>query len=236
MACSTHSSRVARPRSLSSSSHLATSSSLQAAMSFQEVMPAARSFFSMVGPTPEISERFEASSASALASLLAALPLTAPRGGLHGNSRSIALLHLRLLAAGEDVGDAHDRQLGAEAALALRVLAATLLEGDDLLAARLLDDLAGDGDVAEEGRAEVDLSPSVSISTSPKATVSPGSPTSLAMVISSFAATRNCLPPVLMTANIIVLHVQPRPVVSLFRRGARGTAFWQSVAWLVRSS
>src|SRR5690349_17729424 len=86
-------------------------------------------------------------------SFLAGLGLGGLRSSLRlGGDRSgggIALLHLRLLAAGEDVGDADDGQLGAEAALALRVLAAALLEGDDLLATGLLDDLTGDGDLGE---------------------------------------------------------------------------------------
>ena len=58
--------------------------------------------------------------------------------GLLGLRRGFGL-RLGLPALGEDLGDADHRELLAMAALAARVLAAALLEGDDRLAAALLD-------------------------------------------------------------------------------------------------
>ena len=63
-----------------------------------------------------------------------------------------------------------------------------------------------------------------SISTSPNSTMSPGSRSMPSILILSSAATRYCLPPVLMTANIVLVLV--------FDPGARKfrTGFFQSVA------
>ena len=60
------------------------------------------------------------------------------------------------------------------------------------------------------------VSPSKSASTS-KATTSPGSPGNVITVISSSAATRYCLPPVLITANIVFSVFNP--ALRLKRRG-----------------
>src|SRR5262249_59992723 len=43
--------------------------------------------------------------------------------------------------------------------------------------------------------------------TSPNCTISPGEPLTLSTLITSSAATRYCLPPVLMTANIVIVLV-----------------------------
>src|ERR1700693_2661989 len=72
------------------------------------------------------------------------------------------------------------------------------------------------------GLPSVTLSPPTS-RTSPNCTISPGSPLSRSTLSMSWAATRYCLPPVLMTANIVlVLVLDP---------GARNvrTGFFQSV-------
>src|SRR5271169_5723780 len=62
-----------------------------------------------------------------------------------------------------------------------------------------------------------------SISTSPNSTILPGSAFTRSIRITSSAATRYCLPPALMTANI-VLPLCSTPVLGLFRTG-----FFQSV-------
>src|SRR5215213_3284044 len=59
--------------------------------------------------------------------------------------------------------------------------------------------------------------------TSSNVRASPGSPASLATVMVSSAATRYCLPPVLITANILILVFKPGS-----RRGdPDGPASWQ---------
>src|SRR5690606_14136476 len=63
----------------------------------------------------------------------------------------------RLGAAGQDLGDAHRGQELAMAALAARVLTAALLEGDDLRAAALLDDLGGDRGAVDKRRADGEI-------------------------------------------------------------------------------
>ena len=70
-------------------------------------------------------------------------------GGLLGGS-----LLGRLGAAGQDFGDPHRGQVLAMAAAALGVLAAALLEGDDLAGAALLDHLGGHQRAIDEGRAD----------------------------------------------------------------------------------
>ncbi len=95
------------------------------------------------------------------------------------------------------------------AALALRVLAAALLEGNDLRAARLLDDLSLDRSAGDEGRAELRDGAVLDQQDIGKGdTDSPASPASDMTVICSLAATRYCLPPVLMTANIVFPRVR----------------------------
>ena len=59
-----------------------------------------------------------------------------------------------LAAAGEDLGDPHDGVVLAMPALAARILAAALLEGDDLVAALMRDDFAGDGGARNGRRAD----------------------------------------------------------------------------------
>ncbi len=64
---------------------------------------------------------------------------------------------------------------------------------------------------ATAGAPMVTLSPPTT-STSPNWTISPGSPATLSTLITSSAATRYCLPPVRMTANIVfVLVFESRP-------------------------
>ena len=109
------------------------------------------------------------------------------------------------------------------AALALRVLAAALLEGVDLRPARLLDDLADHACASDPRRADVVVAPSNSASTSSNTILAPASPGSVMTVIVSSAATLYCLPPVLMTANIVLSRVPPG---SLRMEHAR-PAFWQ---------
>src|SRR5262245_1710819 len=75
---------------------------------------------------------------------------------------------------------------------------------------------------ATVGAPSVTLSPPTT-STSPNWMISPGSPLTLATCSTSSAATRYCLPPVLMTANI-VLSSCSFPVLGSFRTG-----FFQSV-------
>src|SRR5215208_4924872 len=58
----------------------------------------------------------------------------------------------------------------------------------------------------------------VNISTSPKVTLSPGAASSLAIVMTSLAATRYCLQPVLITATIVL----PRVHAGLSASGSRG--------------
>src|SRR5262249_53967938 len=58
-------------------------------------------------------------------------------------------------AAGENLGDANDREFVPIAALAPRILAATLLEGDYLIAARVLEYLTGNGRTRDGRRAEL---------------------------------------------------------------------------------
>jgi hypothetical protein len=62
--------------------------------------------------------------------------------------------HVDLLTIGEDVGDAHDRQVLAMTLLALRILATALEEGDHLRTTGLLDDRAGHGGALDGGRAD----------------------------------------------------------------------------------
>src|SRR3954469_22340261 len=73
--------------------------------------------------------------------------------GLTGGGRLSRPLARR--PAGQDLGDAHDREILTMAALALRVLASALLEGDHLRAPGLLDDLARDRDPRDRRRAEL---------------------------------------------------------------------------------
>jgi hypothetical protein len=92
----------------------------------------------------------------------------------------------RLGAVGQDFHDLDDRQILLVAALAARILAPPLLEGNHLGAARLLDDFADDARARDERRADL---------------------ARLAV------ETLYCLPPVLMTANI---------VFSVFKTALRG--------------
>src|SRR4029453_2252535 len=61
----------------------------------------------------------------------------------------------RLGSAGENFGDADHRKLVAIATLAARILAPTLLERDDLVTARMLKHLAGNGGACNSWRAEL---------------------------------------------------------------------------------
>src|SRR6185437_48764 len=88
----------------------------------------------------------------------------------------------RLGAAGQDLGDADQRKLVPVAALAARILAPALLEGDHL--------------AATVGVPIVGVSPP-SNSTSPNSTTWPGSFSTRSIRITSSAATRYCLPPAL---------------------------------------
>ena len=111
---------------------------------------------------------------------------------------------------GQDLGDPDQREFLPVAALAARILAAALLEGDDLRAAALIqhfgrDRCARDGRVARAST----LSPPTT-STSPNWMISPGSPATFSTFNLSSAATRYCLPPVLMTANIFPSCSVPR--------------------------
>ena len=74
---------------------------------------------------------------------------------------------------------------------------------------------------ATVGVPTITLSPPT-MSTSANSMRSPGAPLILSIVITSFSATRYCLPPVLMTANI-VLSLVFDPGAGLSR-----PAFWQS--------
>src|SRR3954470_10150090 len=60
----------------------------------------------------------------------------------------------RLGASAQDFGDADQRQLLAVAALALGIVPTALLEGDDLRAATVLDDLGGDRGPFDHRRAD----------------------------------------------------------------------------------
>src|SRR6185437_9696604 len=57
--------------------------------------------------------------------------------------------------ASQDLGDTDHRELVAVAALAPRILAAALLEGDHLVAARVLEHFAGNGGARDSRRAEL---------------------------------------------------------------------------------
>jgi hypothetical protein len=106
--------------------------------------------------------------------------------------------------------DRRDLQLGeglAMAALAMRVLAALLLEGDDLLALALFEDLGRDRGAGDERRAGLGRLSPPSISTSPSVSVAPTSPSSFSTVSTSSLATVYCLPPVRMTANMEILEI-----------------------------
>ena len=62
---------------------------------------------------------------------------------------------------------------------------------------------------ADQRRADGDAASPPTMSTSPKATASPAAPASFSTSITSAAATRYCLPPVLMTAYIPVVSIVP---------------------------
>ena len=111
-------------------------------------------------------------------------------------------------------------------ALALRILAATLLEGDDLRAAGQLDHLGHDGGPLDRGRTDlhvVAIGQHQHIGDRDALARSGGEGRST--VITSSAATRYCLPPVLITANIVfILVFDP----ALRRRKAVGAGFFAS--------
>ena len=71
-----------------------------------------------------------------------------------GGLRRLGLPLRTLGGVGEDAGDAHDRQILTMAVLAAIVLAALLLEDDDLVATRLLEHLGGDERASDAGLAE----------------------------------------------------------------------------------
>ena len=123
----------------------------------------------------------------------------------------------RLGAAGQEFGDPHDGQILLVAALAPRILAAALLERDDFRAASVRDDRAGNRRAGDQRRADMarlsvkereDFLESHDVA---------GLAGSLITVISSSAATLYCLPPVLITANIVFSVFNP--ALRLKRRG-----------------
>ena len=111
--------------------------------------------------------------------------------------------HDLLLIPARDAGDAQHGQMLAMAVLAAVIVAALLLEDDDLSPRGLLDHFGGDrgaGDIGAPARASAPSPPT--ISTSPRVTVAPGSPASFSTSMTSSLATLYCLPPVRMTANM----------------------------------
>ena len=84
----------------------------------------------------------------------------------------------------------------------LGILAATLLEDEDLRRPRLVDDLAGNLAPATSGLPKVTPSSPPTMSTSPKAICVAGGAVEFSTWRTSAAATLYCLPPVLITANI----------------------------------
>ena len=105
-------------------------------------------------------------------------------------------------AVGQDLGDPDQGEFLAVAALAARILAPALLERDDLRAAALRQrPRPRPRRPRRSGCPSVTLSPPTT-STSPNWMISPGSPAIFSTFNLSSAATRYCLPPVLMTANI----------------------------------
>jgi hypothetical protein len=116
-----------------------------------------------------------------------------------------------------ETADPHGREVLAVPALAARVLAAALLERDHLRAARVLDDGPGDGRAGNRRSTDFHATPVRQRENLVECHIGAGLSGRVATVMTSLAATRYCLPPVLITANIVLSRVRSGSPLSRVR-------------------